>query len=146
MPLLGAAESEHALDLACRIAADRGSRVLLLAPLFVDAELPLEAHMRAEEPALHAELERTRALAESYGIAVRTRVERARHGQLGAAVARAADDQNATLVVVAARPDSPRGFRQPFSRDVWSVLKDVPCRVLISTGPHDRANVRRTAA
>lgn len=146
VPLLDSAESEHALDLACRIAADRGSRVLLLAPLFVEAELPLDAHMQAEELALHAELERTRALAESYGIAVRTRIERARSGQLGAAVARAADDQSATLIVLGARADSQRGFRQPFSRDVWSVLKDAPCRVMISTGQRGGANARRAAA
>ena len=146
VPLLDSAESEHALDLACRIAADRGSRVLLLAPLFVDAELPVDAHMHEEERALHAELERTRALAESYGVAVRTRIERARHGQLGAAVARAADDQQATLIVLGARADSDRGFRQPFSRDVWSVLKDAPCRVMVSTGRQARSRERRVAA
>src|SRR5689334_19787159 len=110
VPLLGSTESEHALDLACRIAADRGPRLLLLAPLFVEAELPLDAHMHEEERALHAELERTRALAESYGIAAHVRIERTRHGQLGAAVARAADDENATLIVLGSAVDSQRGF------------------------------------
>jgi nucleotide-binding universal stress UspA family protein len=146
VPLLGSAESEHALDLACRIAADRGSRVLLLAPLFVDAELPLDAYMHEEERALHRELDRTHAIAESYGVAVRTRIERARHGELGAAVARAADDQNATLIVVGAPTDSERGFRRPFSRDVWSVLKYAPCRVMISTGARRMSDERSAAA
>jgi nucleotide-binding universal stress UspA family protein len=146
VPLLGSEESEHALDLACRIAADRSSHVLLLAPLFVEAELPLDAHMHDEEEALHEELARTRALAESYGVGVRTRVARARHGQLGAAVADAADEQHATLIVLGAPIESQRGFRQPFSRDVWSVLKDAPCRVMISTGRSMRGLSRRVAA
>lgn len=146
VPLLGSAESEHALDLACRMAADRGSRVLLVAPLFVEAELPLDAHMRNEERELHAELERTQAIAESYGIAARGRVARTRHGQLGAAVAELADEQHATLIVVGAPVQTRDGFRRPFSRDVWSVLKDAPCRVMISTGRRPSAASGRDAA
>jgi nucleotide-binding universal stress UspA family protein len=146
VPLLGSAESEHALDLACRTAADRRSHVLLLAPLFVEAELPLGAHMHDEERDLHEELVRTRALAESYGIGVRTRIVRARHGQLGVAVAEAADEQHATLIVLGAPVESQRGFRQPFSRDVWSVLKDAPCRVMLSTGRPIRGLSGRVAA
>ena len=44
MPLLEPEPTEHALDLACRLASDRGFRLLLLAPLYVDWELPLDAH------------------------------------------------------------------------------------------------------
>ena len=32
-----------------------------------------------------------------------------------------------------------RGFRRPFSRDVWSVLNDAPCPVLIATGEPPQA-------
>ena len=46
VPLLEAEHTRHALDLACRLASDRGSRVLLLAPLYVDWELPLVAHFQ----------------------------------------------------------------------------------------------------
>ena len=45
VPLLDSEETEHALDLACRLAADRGARVVLVAPLMVERELPLNAHM-----------------------------------------------------------------------------------------------------
>jgi hypothetical protein len=68
VPLLDEEHTGHALDLACRLAADRGARVLLLAPLFVDWELPLDAHFHGEETALRVELSRDRALAESYAI------------------------------------------------------------------------------
>jgi nucleotide-binding universal stress UspA family protein len=133
VPLLGFEESRRALDLACRLAADRGAHVLLLGPLFVDAELPLDAHMHAEERAIRDELARERALAESYGVAVRSRVVRARRGQLGAAVAEAADEQRATLVVLGALNVARHGFRRPFTRDVWSILGDAPCRVMVVT-------------
>jgi nucleotide-binding universal stress UspA family protein len=144
--LLGTEESEHALDLACRLAADRRARVLLVAPLFVDPELPLDAHLDDEEAELRVELHRTRALASSYGVTIHERVVRTRHGQLGDAVAQAADETRATLIVVGAPIDSRNGFKRPFSRDVWSVLKDAPCRVMIATGSFAAASAHRAVA
>ncbi len=134
VPLLEPAHTRHALELACRLASDRGSRVLLLAPLPVEWELPLDAHFKAEEAVLRVELDRTRALAESYGARVHTQVVRGRPGQLGRGVAEAAADVRASLVVLGAQVDSQQGFRRPFSRDVWSVLNDSPCPVMIATG------------
>lgn len=140
VPLLDAEQTRHALDLACRLAADRGSRVLVLAPLYVDWELPLEAHFKREEAALQAELDRERAIAESYGVGAHTQIVRTRPGELGKGVAEAAKEVRASLIVVGAPVDSQRGFRRPFSRDVWSVLNDAPCPVLIATGAPPRAS------
>ena len=140
VPLLDAGHTRHALDLACRLASDRGSRVLLLAPLYVDWELPLEAHFKREDAALQAELDRERAIAESYGVGAHTQVVRTRPGELGKGVAEAAEEVRASLIVVGAPVDSQRGFRRPFSRDVWSVLNDAPCPVLIATGAPPRAS------
>ena len=50
VPLLDREETEHALDLACRLAADRGARVVLVAPLVVERELPIDAHMDGSSP------------------------------------------------------------------------------------------------
>ncbi|TML56090.1 MAG: hypothetical protein E6F93_03250 [Actinobacteria bacterium] len=138
VPLLGVEQTRHALDLACRLASDRGSRVLLLAPLYVDWELPLDAHFEQEEAALRIELARERALAESYGVGAHTRIVRARPGELGRGVAEAAAEVRASLIVLGAPVDSQRGFRRPFSRDVWSVLNDAPCPVMIATGAPPR--------
>src|SRR5436309_15991925 len=99
VPLLATDPTRHVLDLACRLAADRGARVLLLAPLFVDWELPLNAHFHREEATLRVELSRERALAESYGIGAHGQIVRARPGELGRAVADAAEDVRASLVV-----------------------------------------------
>jgi hypothetical protein len=134
VPLLEPQHTRHALDLACRLASDRGSRVLLLAPLFVEWELPLDAHFKREEAALRVELERERAIAESYGVRVHARIVRVRPRQLGLGVAEAAADVRASLIVLGAAVESQRGFGRPFSRDVWSVLSDAPCPVMIATG------------
>ena len=146
VPLLGGEDSEYALDLACRLAAERRARVMLVAPLFVEAELPLDAHFHDEECELHEELARARALVESYGVAARGRIVRVREGQVGRAVADEADATRASLIVVGAETESKRGFHRPFSRDVWSILHDSPCRVMVATGIGNGARTARTAA
>jgi nucleotide-binding universal stress UspA family protein len=76
VPLLGHDESEHALVLACRLAAEPNAFVVLLAPLEVEAGLPLDAHFDEEEQRLREWLVRVRAYAESYGIRAETRLVR----------------------------------------------------------------------
>ena len=144
VPLLEPQHTRHALDLASRLAFERGTRLLLLAPLYVDWELPLNAHFRQEEAALRDELKRERAIAESYGVSSHTQIVRTRPGELGRGVAEAAADVNASLIVLGAGVDSQRGFRRPFSRDVWSVLNDAPCPVMVATGRP--RNAERAAA
>ena len=144
VPLLEPQHTRHALDLASRLAFERGTRLLLLAPLYVDWELPLNAHFRQEEAALRDELKRERAIAESYGVSSHTQIVRTRPGELGRGVAEAASEVNASLIVLGAAVDSQRGFRRPFSRDVWSVLNDPPCPVMVATGEPRKA-VREAA-
>ncbi len=84
VPLLDPRQTRHALDLACKLAADRGARVLLIAPLFVESELPLDAQFDDDEAALRTELDRERALVESYGISAHGQIVRARHVSSGA--------------------------------------------------------------
>jgi|SRR5205814_5176783 len=139
VPLLEPEHTRHALELACRLASDRRARVLLLAPLYVEWELPLDAHFHHEEEALRAELARERALAESYGVSARGEIVRSRPGELGRGVAEAAKEVAASLIVIGAAAETQRSFRHPFSRDVWSVLHDSPCPVMIATGPPVRA-------
>ena len=135
VPLLDAAETEHAVDLACRLAADRGARVVLVAPLVVELELPLNAHMHGALPGLREQLESAAAVASSYGVGVRREIVRTRPDRLGEEVARVAAERRAELVVVGAAVESRRGFRRAFSREVLLLVRDAPCRVMIATGP-----------
>ncbi|MGH2977025.1 MAG: universal stress protein [Gaiellaceae bacterium] len=135
VPLLEREETEHALDLACRLAADRRAWVVLVAPLVVDCELPLNAQFNGELAALKARLESAAAVAASYGVGVRREIVRTRPGSLGEAVARVAAERRAELVVVGAPVESRRGFQRAFPRDVLLLVRDAPCRVMIATGP-----------
>jgi nucleotide-binding universal stress UspA family protein len=133
VPLLDSAETDYAVDLACRL-ADRGARLDLVAPLVVEQELPLDAHFPDELPHLKEQLDRASAIADSYGVGVRRRVVRTRERGLGQAIAELAEDSRAQLVVVGSEIESRRGFHRAFPPDVLSVLRDAPCPVLVATG------------
>jgi nucleotide-binding universal stress UspA family protein len=132
VPLLGHDESEHALVLACRLAADRNARVLLLAPLEVEAALPLNARFDEEERGLKEWLGRVRAYAESYGVRADTRLVRTRN--FGLDVAEEAERENADLIVVGAPIRSRQGFDGAFPDVVTRILRHATCRVLVATG------------
>ena len=83
------------------------------------------------------------AIASDEGRGVHGQVVRARPGELGRAVVDAAEDVRASLVVVGAAIESRRGFRHPFSRDVWSVLHDAPCPVMISATSPDATHAAK---
>jgi nucleotide-binding universal stress UspA family protein len=146
VPLLGQEETEHALDLACRLAADSRARVVLVAPLLVEQELPLNAQFGAEEAELRERLDHAAAIADSYGVRPRRRLIRTRIGGLGRELAEVARDHRAELVVVGAPVTSRRGFRRPFAQEILQILRDAPCRVMVATGPYaGRSRVRAWA-
>jgi nucleotide-binding universal stress UspA family protein len=135
VPLLEREETEHALDLACRLAADRRARVVLVAPLVVERELPLDARFDGELRALRERLDSAAAVAGSYGVGARREIVRTRPGLLGEEVARVANERGAELVVVGAPVESRRGFKRAFPHEVLLLLRAAPCRVMIATGP-----------
>jgi nucleotide-binding universal stress UspA family protein len=140
VPLLGRDETEHALVLACRLAVDRNARVLLLAPLQVEAELPLDARFDDEERELKDWLARVRAYAESYGIRADTRIVRTRN--FGLDVAEEAEREDADLIVVSSPILSRRGFDVAFPEVVMRILRHANCQVLIDTGEVAGGDVR----
>jgi hypothetical protein len=129
VPLVACEMPGHSLGLACQLAPGRRARVLLVAPVFVDLEFPLDAHLHKEEKVVRAELRRAYAVARSYGGRPRRRIVRIRRGQLGIAVAQAASEARADLIVV----DASAGT---LSHDVRSILAGAPCRVLVASVPN----------
>lgn len=144
VPLLGREETEHAVDLACRLAADRGARVVLVAPLVVEPELPLNAQFPEETAALRRQLDEAAAIAESYGVGAKKRLVRTRDRALGYELAEVARDHGAELIVIGSPVESRRGFRRAFPAEVFSVLREAPCRVMVATGPVAGRSVPRT--
>ena len=133
VPLLEREETEHALDLACRLAADRRARVVLVAPLVVERELPLDARFDVRE--LRERLDSAAEIAYAYGVGVRREIVRTRPGLAGEEIARVASERRAELVVVGAPVESRRGFRRAFPQEVLLLLRAAPCRVMVATGP-----------
>jgi len=134
VPLLGHGETEHALDLACRLAARRGAKVLLVAPIVAPHALPLDANFEPETAELQQWLAHAEAIAKAHGVGTKTRLVRTRATALGRELAEVARDHRAELVVVGAPVQSRRGFREAFPREIRSILQDAPCRVLIVSG------------
>lgn len=138
VPLFEGEETEAALDLACRLAAERRARIVLVAPLVVPRELLLEAHFHTELARLRARLGSAAAVAESQGVATRRRIVRTRPGRFGSDVAELAARLRAELVVVGARVESRRGFHDAFPPEVLRLVRAAPCRVVIATAPVSR--------
>jgi basic amino acid/polyamine antiporter, APA family len=124
------AESEEALVVAARLAAERRSRVAIVHVIEVPMERPLTADLPDEERAANELLDDARALVESRGVRAVTRLERARSA--GPAIVADAVARTADLVVIGA-PRRIVGRRTPvFGKTVRHVLKHSPCRVIVA--------------
>ncbi len=144
VPISDNAESERAMDFACRLAAEHGATIAAVSVIEVPAVLPLDAHMSSEETAARRLLARAAAIADSYGVRVVLRILRARDAS-GAIVAQAKQRQ-AEIVVIGA-PRTRRARHGPvFGSTVEHVLRHAPCRVMTIGAAHDVASIARTAA
>ncbi len=129
VPIVGGQPSDDALDVACRLAAARRSRVVALNVL----EVPLDRALGEEYPELvqdaNRELDEAVAIGDSFGVDVTGRLERARSA--GPAIVAEAMARHSEIIVLG----SPRGRMTAhqaavFGKTVDYVLKHAPCRVL----------------
>src|SRR5437870_6877768 len=100
VPVADNAESEKAVDVACRLAAEHRASITAVVAVEVPAVLPLNAHMLEEEADARRVLARAAAIGDSYGIGVSTRMVRAR--EAAAAVVDEAALRGVELVVIGA--------------------------------------------
>jgi APA family basic amino acid/polyamine antiporter len=129
VPIVSGPESREAVDLAARLAADRGATIVALRVIVVPMELRLDAELPEQEDEADRLLDEARAIGETYGVRTVERLVRARHA--GRAIVEEAERRQTEIVVVGAR----RGrHRQIFGHTVDYVLKHAPCRVMIAAG------------
>jgi basic amino acid/polyamine antiporter, APA family len=135
VPIVGRRESEEAVDLACRLATERGATIAALTVLEVPLELPLDARLPPEtEHRANDLLDEVRAIGDAYGVAVIGRIVRARRP--GRAIVDEAERRNSEIIVMGApRRDHGRRQRRIFGGTVDFVLKNAPCRVLVAASP-----------
>jgi len=133
VPVSDALESEEAVDLAARLAAERGASIAALSVIEVPLELPLDARLPREERRANALLDEARAIGDSYGVDVRGRLVRARNA--GRAIVDDAERRHTEIIVMGA-PRKGRGGRGTiFGGTVDFVLKHAPCRVMVAAAP-----------
>jgi APA family basic amino acid/polyamine antiporter len=135
VPVVSRRESEAAVDLACRLASERGGAIVALTVLEVPLELPLDAELpgHAERKANDL-LDEARAIGDAYGVGVVGRLVRARRA--GGAIVDEAERRHSEIVVMGApRRDEERRRGRIFGGTVDYVLKNAPCRVMVAAAP-----------
>jgi APA family basic amino acid/polyamine antiporter len=129
VPILPGRPSDEATDLACRLAAERGARIIALTVL----EIPLDRHLADQLPELermaNRELDEAVAVGDSYGVKTVGRLERARSA--GPAIVAEAEARQAEIIVLGSpRRELVARRTAVFGTTVDYVLKHAPCRVL----------------
>ena len=130
VPVVEGRGSEEALDLACRLAAERRASIVALRVIVVPLEQPLDAVLPEEVRRANDLLDHAKALGELYGVRVIARIVRAR--QAGRAIVdEAARRQSEIIVLGSPRRKTRQGI---FGKTVDFVLRNAPCRVMVAAG------------
>jgi APA family basic amino acid/polyamine antiporter len=126
-------ESEEAVDLACRLAAERRAAITAMTVIEIPMELPLHADMPEQEEDAYDLLDEAKAIGDTYGVKVTTRLIRAR--SFGRAIVDEAARRNSEIIIVGADRRNIGGRQAIFSDIVDFVLKHAPCRVMVAAAP-----------
>jgi APA family basic amino acid/polyamine antiporter len=134
VPVAPGYPSDEAMDVACRLARERRSRIVAMTVVSVPLELSLDAYLPDEVLEADEQLDEARAIGESYGVNVTTRIVRGRNP--GRAIVDEATRRSAEIVVMGGprRIRLQAGRRAIFGDTVDFVLKHAPCRVMVAAG------------
>ena len=131
VPVLPGRASDDALDIAASLSAERGAQIAAVTVLEIPLELPLSAELPEEETRANRELDEARAIGDSYGVSVIPRLVRGRNA--GKEIVREAERRGSEIIVIGApRKDFGRRKRAVFGHTVDYVLKNAPCRVMVT--------------
>jgi APA family basic amino acid/polyamine antiporter len=134
VPVVSGQPSDDALDVACRLATERGARITAVAVLEIPLDEPLDTEHPELKQAADRELDEAIAIGESYGVRVLDRLVRAHNA--GQAIVDEAERRNSELIVLGSpRKQLTARQRAVFGRTVDYVLRHAPCRVMITASP-----------
>jgi nucleotide-binding universal stress UspA family protein len=131
VPFDGSAAAEYALDVACTMAAIDGDEVCAVYVIRVPPQLPISAHLPAEQARAEQLFERAHAVADRYQAALTTMTVEARH--LGPAIVEAA--QGCDCIMVGQRPRRWFVRRWLGSRTLRYIVAHAACQVLVGYAP-----------
>jgi APA family basic amino acid/polyamine antiporter len=134
VPVAAGYPSDEAMDVACRLARERRSRIVAVTVIEMPLELPLDAYLPERVAEANEQLDEARAIAESYGVNIVTRLIRARNA--GRAIVDEAIRRNSQIIVMGGprRIRLQSGRRAIFGDTVDFVLRHAPCRVMVAAG------------
>jgi APA family basic amino acid/polyamine antiporter len=131
VPVVPGQASDDAMDVACSLAAERRSRIVALNVLEVPLDRPLSAELPELEREANHQLDEAMAIGDSYGVKVVGRLERARSA--GRAIVDEATARDSEIIVLgASRSGLTAAHIAVFGNTVDYVLKNAPCRVLVT--------------
>ena len=131
VPIVPGRPSDDALDVACRLAAERGARVVALTVIEVPLDLPLDTELPEDERVANAELDEAVAIGETYGVRVVGRLVRGRSASVE--IVREAERREAEIIVLGSpRKDLVGRRRSVFGSTVDRVMRNAPCRVMVT--------------
>jgi APA family basic amino acid/polyamine antiporter len=131
VPIVPGRPSDDALDVACRLAAERGARVVALTVIEVPLDLPLDTELPEDERVANAELDEAVAIGETYGVRVVGRLVRGRSASVE--IVREAERREAEIIVLGSpRKDLVGRRRGVFGSTVDRVMRNAPCRVMVT--------------
>ncbi|HEY7208256.1 MAG TPA: universal stress protein [Gaiellaceae bacterium] len=131
VPIAPGYPSDEAMDVACRLAAERRARVVALSVVEVPLARTLDAELPEQVGEANMQLDEARAIGESYGVDVIGRLVRAR--KAGRAIVDEADRRGSEIVVMgASRRRRPTRRSAIFGDTVDFVLKHSSTRVMVA--------------
>ena len=131
VPTTGVSYSQRGVELACRLAQEQGAEILLLYVIEVPRTLQLDAPLERAEQEGRAALETARAVVAMHGLAVHTRVWRAREASTG--ISEAAREYDADLIVLSIGPRKAAG--RGWGRTAEALLHRSPAEVIFDKLP-----------
>ena len=145
VPVADNSESEKAVDVACRLAAEHGASITAVAVIEVPSVLPLDSHMLEEEADARRVLTCAASIGDSYGLGVSTRLVRGREAA-EAIVGEAAATRCELIVIGAPRKRLTGKHAFVFGHTGEVVLKKAPCRVMVIAAANEALDVRVVTA
>ena len=124
VPVITGQPSDDAMDVACRLAAERGSRIVALNVLEIPLDLPLAEELPEVEALANRELDEAVAIGDSYGVRVVGRLERARSA--AKAIVAEADARDAEIIVIGSPRRRVTGSQAACSGRPWTTSSNTP--------------------
>ena len=138
VPVVPGRPSDDAVDVACRLAAERGARVIALSVVEVPLELPLDEPLDEAERLADLELDEAVAAGDAYDVRVTPRLIRGRSASVE--IVREAERRGTEIIVMGSpRKRLTEARRGVFGTTVDRVMRNAPCRVMVTAAREEVA-------